>query len=234
MPKDTNFHTFSKRIKNDDPESKIYWFVASTGNVDRHNDIINQKGWKLENFKKNPVIFWNHRTWGTLRTLPIGKGIVKIENDQLLVGIEFDPEDEFAMRVESKVKNGYVNSVSVGFGDGARFGCKAGVHRSTLPEGHDAIGTRGYYYEEAELLEISPVNIPANAEANKKGLEGSDEIVQLLTEIKALLSGETKNEDPPETNKDDEVDSTEDNADLTKALQELKNSFNPKEGGEDA
>ena len=54
-------------------------FIASTDDVDRYSDIIDQKGWQLDNYKKNPVILFNHNS----QALPIGKGYPKIQNGKL-------------------------------------------------------------------------------------------------------------------------------------------------------
>ena len=34
--------------------------VASTNSVDRHGEIVDNNGWDLKSFKKNPVILWGH------------------------------------------------------------------------------------------------------------------------------------------------------------------------------
>ena len=35
-------------------------FVISNGSIDRDFDTINPDGWNLENYRKNPVVLWNH------------------------------------------------------------------------------------------------------------------------------------------------------------------------------
>ena len=35
-------------------------FVASTGEVDRHGDVVSVAGWKLDAYRKNPVFLWAH------------------------------------------------------------------------------------------------------------------------------------------------------------------------------
>ena len=34
--------------------------IASTNSVDRHGEIVDNNGWELKSFKKNPVILWAH------------------------------------------------------------------------------------------------------------------------------------------------------------------------------
>nr|BDT33782.1 hypothetical protein MFMH1_34510 [Myxococcus sp. MH1] len=74
----------------------------------------------LEAFKANPVVLYNHDDgscglFGTGRkdVLPIGKARACVQGDALLVDIEFDQEDAFARKVESKVARGILNAVSV-------------------------------------------------------------------------------------------------------------------------
>ena len=130
-------------------------FVASSATPDRYGDIIDQKGWILENYKKNAVVLLNHDS----NQLPIGKGNVYLRNDKLVIDVEFDKEDERAAEVERKVKAGFMNAVSVGFRP------LESKSRSELPEDNKYYGQRGMYYSKAELLEVSIVTIPANGEA---------------------------------------------------------------------
>ena len=79
-------------------------FVASTASPDRYGDIIDQKGWMLENYKKNPVVLLNHDS----NQLPIGKGHVHVRDAQLVIDVQFDQEDERAREVERKAKKGFM------------------------------------------------------------------------------------------------------------------------------
>ncbi len=130
-------------------------FVASSATPDRYGDIIDQKGWILENYKKNAVVLLNHDS----NQLPIGKGNVYLRDDKLVIDVEFDSEDERAKEVERKAKKGFMNAVSVGFRP------LESKSRSELPEDNKYYGQRGMYYSKAELLEVSIVTIPANGEA---------------------------------------------------------------------
>tara|TARA_R100000655_G_scaffold37880_2_gene72629 strand:+ start:9068 stop:10261 length:1194 start_codon:yes stop_codon:yes gene_type:complete len=130
-------------------------FIASTDDVDRYSDIIDQDSWLLENYKNNPVILFNHNS----QSLPIGRGHPRIENGKLMIDVEFDMEDELGAKIANKVKNGFMNAVSVGFNP------KKAIERSDLPTEHKYYGERGMFFQESELLEVSVVTIPANASA---------------------------------------------------------------------
>ena len=138
-------------------------FIASTSTSDRYGDVIDQKSWNLAGYKKNPVILLNHRQ----DMLPIGRASsVNVVNGQLEIDVEFDMNDELGASVARKVEEGFLTAVSVGFQP-----TKAAM-RSELPKDHKAFGKSGMYYEDAELLEVSVVTIPANSEAVAKGHQG--------------------------------------------------------------
>lgn len=125
--------------------------VASTPIVDREGEVIEQEGWKLKDFKKNPVLLWAHNIGGFASGIrpPIGK-VLKIwiegsgKKAKLMFVPKFDLKDFFARDIFRKFKDGYLNAFSVGF----------------IP-----IEQEENIYKEVELLEISAVPVPANPQA---------------------------------------------------------------------
>lgn len=174
-------HKYTYIMKRTEPASskkEKVSFVASSATPDRYGDIIDQKGWILDNYKKNPVVLLNHDS----NQLPIGKGNVYIRNDQLTIDVEFDSEDPRAKEVERKAKKGFMNAVSVGFRP------LESKSRSELPTDHKYYGQRGMYYSKAELLEVSIVTIPANGEATmleQKFYNAMKE--EILREVKSAI-----------------------------------------------
>lgn len=174
-------HKYTYIMKRTEPASskkEKVSFVASSATPDRYGDIIDQKGWILDNYKKNPVVLLNHDS----NQLPIGKGNVYIRNDQLTIDVEFDSEDPRAKEVERKAKKGFMNAVSVGFRP------LESKSRSELPADHKYYGQRGMYYSKAELLEVSIVTIPANGEATmleQKFYNAMKE--EILREVKSAI-----------------------------------------------
>lgn len=159
-------------VKEGEGGAKVYTFVASTPDPDRHSTVLNQKNWRLDNYKLNPIIGYQHNVYGGgLCNAPdpddvIGRGvdIYVNDNDELILDMVFDEENEKAVKVQSKVDRGFLNTVSVGFietGDG---------HRGNEDDGEDK---ELYYFHGQELLEISIVNIPSNPKAAKKQLRSS-------------------------------------------------------------
>ena len=141
------------RKKPDQKGAVVLSYTASTSNPDRYGDIIKQN-WNLDSFRKNPVVLFQHRS----DLLPIGKGIVTVHNAKLLIDIEFDT-DERSAEIARKASLGFLNAVSVGFNS------SKGTARSELDPTSPFYAEKGMLYEEAELLEVSMVTIPANGEA---------------------------------------------------------------------
>ena len=136
-------------------QDKPIKFVASTANPDRYGDVVDQKGWDLRAYNRNPVVLFNHNP----AQMPIGKGKAYVENEQLMLEVEFDQKDDMAKTIEQKVRDGFINAVSVGFQPSKT------IARSSLPADHPYHGKSGSYFQASELLEVSIVTIPANNEA---------------------------------------------------------------------
>ena len=121
-----------------------YSFIASTSAVDRQGDSIDQTGWDIANFMKNPVMLWAH----DYKSLPVAKVLTINPGDTRgTVGTyEFAPAEgnPFAAQLKVLVDEGFVNAVSVGF----------------IP-----MERNGNIITKSELLEISFVPVPANQEA---------------------------------------------------------------------
>jgi HK97 family phage prohead protease len=148
---------FVKAMTEDDEKdgSKLS-FIASTDRADRYGDIIDQRGWQLDSYRSNPVILLNHDH----QSLPIGRGDVRLTEAGLVIDVEFDMADPRAAEIAGKAERGFMNAVSVGFAP-----LKA-TPRAQLPSEHFAYSkSGGQFFEQAELLEVSIVTIPANADA---------------------------------------------------------------------
>lgn len=137
----------------EDSESRIATFIASTGTVDRQGDIVDPDGWELDEFKNNPVLLFGHDS----RALPIGRvNNIRVEGGKLMADTEGVAKGvhDMADSVWSMVKSGFLNAVSVGFRalDAEPRFDKDGVWQ-------------GYKFIRQELMELSIVPVPANPEA---------------------------------------------------------------------
>lgn len=130
-------------------EERIIEFTNSTPTQDRYHDTIDQNGWQLENFRKNPVVLWAH-DYGQP---PVAKSVnVWIEDGKLKSRDQFTPRDlyPFGFMVFELYKNGFLNAKSVGF------------QPITYAFNNE---TEGVEFYTQELLEHSCVPVPANPEA---------------------------------------------------------------------
>ena len=140
-------------------EIKSFPFILSDESINRYGYRVLTDGISLENFTKNPIALWLHQRdsyeFGRDR-LPIGRWEnVRKEKGQLLADLVFDQEDEFALKIQSKVEQKIINAISIGFGSITVSDDKKYV----------IAGQRGPTVVSCELLEASPVDIPANANA---------------------------------------------------------------------
>lgn len=170
-------------VRKDETGARKMTFVASDGTRDSAGTVLNQDGWRLERFNKNGVIGYQHKVYGSWSDTDnpdnvIGKGYAYVKDGKLLVDVEFEPAEinELAEKIYQKLLFGSLKAVSVGF---LPVGRGQWGKDEEAPDGKNPT----YYYAGQELLEISVVNIPANPNALKKGLEGvEDELAQLRSE----------------------------------------------------
>ena len=120
--------------------------VASDPTLDRTQDVMNPAGCVLDNYRQNPIVLASHDP-----TQPIGNAVVTIANGRVEALIDFAAAGISAKADEycGLCKTGVIRAVSVGFDPIDFKPNKAG----------------GYDYEKWELMEISPVAVPANPSA---------------------------------------------------------------------
>jgi len=157
--------------------------IASTEDPDRDGEIIKQIGWDLENFKTNPVILASHN----YSNFPIGKATdIAIENGKLMFKAIFSQATEEARQAYELVKEGILNTFSVGF-----------IPREFDSKNQDII-------TKAELLEISLVSVPANPKAIVVA-KGFKENIMAQDMIKQWLLNEDMKKSVEEIEKEEEV-----------------------------
>jgi HK97 family phage prohead protease len=90
-------------------------FVAATEGRKADGIDLRVAGASLERYRANPVVLYGHRH-STREDLPIGRAVrAVVEDGRILVDVEFDQGDPFAVDVERKIRAGYLNACSIGF-----------------------------------------------------------------------------------------------------------------------
>ncbi len=133
-------------IKNTGVGDRQIRAICSTSTPDRVGDIMVAAGCDLANYKRNPVVLWQHDP-----DHPIGRADASINGTRLEALIEFAPlgASRKADEACALCKAGVVNTLSVGF----------------EPTETEPIRGGGYKIIQWDLLEISVCSIPANPEA---------------------------------------------------------------------
>lgn len=127
--------------------------VASTNSIDRHGEVVDNNGWDLKAFKKNPVILWGHNhdepaIGVSKKTWVEGTG----KKAKLMIQPLLHDVTERAKAIKTLVEMGIIKTLSVGF---------------KPLESPD-----GVTFTKNELLEVSMVNVPANADAMAMAYKG--------------------------------------------------------------
>lgn len=120
--------------------------IASTNTTDRHGEVVDNNGWDLKAYKKNPVILWAHdhsepAIGVSKKTWVEGTG----KSAKLMIQPIFHDVTEKARAIKQLVEMGVIKTISVGF------------RPLESPD--------GITFTKNELLENSIVNVPANADA---------------------------------------------------------------------
>lgn len=153
--------TFDTEVKVSEEVDRGLIFTISTPDVDRAGDIVSVKGWKLDEYQKNPQVLWSHDTTG----LPVAKGKVWIADNKLKAQAIFTPPGvlRFNDAVFDLYKAGFLSATSVGFLP-TKYSLSKDPQR---PYGID--------FHEQTLLEFSCCTVPMNAnaliEARSAGLD---------------------------------------------------------------
>jgi hypothetical protein len=150
--------------------------IISTDAIDRDQEVLVPRGMDADNFQKNPVVPWSHRA----DQPPVGKALwVKRGTKRITAKVKF-ATTERAEEVWQLFKGGFLNAFSVGF--------KPKEGRRPTPDdikSNPNLADARFLFTKWELLEFSPVTVPANAEAlaqaiKSKSITISDDLKQCL------------------------------------------------------
>lgn len=220
-----------RKLPEDAEKTRTVEFVISDESKDRHGTVLLANGWKLDNYRRNPIVGYQHNVYGDMCAPPnpddiIGKSEVYQEGSELVARVTFEPADlnPLAEKVFRKILFGTLSMASVGF-----------VPLRGWRQEKDAKGNIiAEYSDEHELYEWSVVNIPSNPNAAKRELKvqtdramryvynmiggklSMDELRKMTVDgLINLISGDGVNNDKEERE-------TTDALELEKAKQELR------------
>jgi len=191
-------------------------FISSDETLDRYGEIIAASGWRLENYRRNPV-FQNAHQYGDV-IFTLGRALITEVREGggtkatggtkgtsfLYQKIEFATDVNPMARIAYGLYKGkFLNAVSVGFiplrwvnGDeksecrmtNDEVGAMETVERESVTAlERGSVGGFRRKYIEQELLEVSAVGIPANPNALALGLKAGVVEKSDLRELQELL-----------------------------------------------
>ena len=139
-------------------ENSEFVFTISTNNIDRCNDIMIPSGALLDNYKRNPVVLSQHRSY----EYPFGRTTdIQVTPTGLVATAKFHDYTDEAKLIIKLLNGGYLNAASIGFAP------LEWIDR-TPAEGeliHPTDDMQVREYTKWDLYEWSVVTIPANGYA---------------------------------------------------------------------
>lgn len=131
-----------------------FQFVASDESTDRMGDVIRVAGWELAQYKRNPIVLFQHQS-----SNPVGISTkVWLEGKTLMAQIKLAAEgtSPFIDTLRKLLAQGIIRAVSVGF-------MPTKQPNYIRDKTNDRV--TGLEFVGQELHEISLVSVPANANA---------------------------------------------------------------------
>src|SRR5260221_901907 len=197
-------------LETDHAPSNALDFRSSDQTLDRYQEVITVAGWKLDNYRKNPVVQNAHSYWSIADTIGksliteirSGAGVPPAESDPSRAGFQpASPGPSGAgvspasgpylfQRIQFAVEVNPLAKLAYGLYKGGFLNAvSVGFIPIRWEDGNAEAGYRRKYLEQ-ELLEVSAVCIPANPDALACGLRAGaikksdvEELVGLLRNI---------------------------------------------------
>lgn len=134
------------------------WWVASTADLDRDADIIDQTKWELGAYRRNSILLFGHDYANPHHVIGRARDI-QVQDGKLMILPQWrkpqTPNDPMHV-IQSLINDGTLRALSVGF-------------RPLEQPERNQYG--GHSWGRVELLEVSLVPIPAQAAATRAALE---------------------------------------------------------------
>jgi len=189
---------YSGVVKQVDVAARKMTMIGTDETVDRDGDIIETKGWQLENYRKNPVFLWAHN-YGSVPLARAEKVIRRKDPVRLEFHLLYPTKGlhPFADMILELYGEFIINASSVGF---IPF-----EWDNIEQEGERQENTRrtwGRRYKKQELLELSGCAVPSNPNALQNALKGKSFLDMPFEEVQKWLQGQSQ---PPRPKNEDDV-----------------------------
>lgn len=153
-------------------ESRVLEYVITDETVDRYGDIVRAKGVQTKNYKNNPVVVRCHQT----REFPVGTSLkIWFDSSDKTVkawGMFYDDRVDRTGMSETVFRfasTGAMRMASIGF-------MPIETHEMDKEEKQKlGMPSYGVEFTKVDLLEWSPVTVPANPNAGRKDFEGVEQ-----------------------------------------------------------
>jgi hypothetical protein len=188
--------------------------IISTSGLNCYGSRVLTSGIDLTRFRNNPLLLWMHRRSFEPDAMPIGRvDNLRIDGDKLIGQPVFDPNDEFAKKIESKWENGFLRMASAGI---------EVIETSNAPE-HLLPGQTRHTVTRCYLEEVSIVDIGGNSDALQL-YDSAGKTLQLAAgednDVLPLLAADEENT-PVDTVPEDTNNQTLKNQRMNKELLQL-------------
>lgn len=149
---------YTRVLAGDDLPENEFIITMTSDSPDRHGTVVDPDTLKTDNYRKNPVLLYQHE----MRSMPIGKTIDfwRESDGRSVAHVRIDGDTELERLLIKKLNKGSVNAASIGFD-----ASEARLER--MEDGYILI-------RHAELIELSIVAVGSNPDA----LVESRELVQ--------------------------------------------------------
>lgn len=205
----TKYSAYLEKAEND-----IYTFVMSQEIVDRDGELVVLDGLDINEFLKNPQLFYNHES----RNYPIGLvKSIRRDGDKLIGDVWLNQITEESKIVKQLIDAGNLKTGSIGFS----------VSEANYDSHNDI-----YYLTKSILYEFSICNIPSNTSAvrikagavlNQNNKKSIDNVIGTLNsaiiDLQKILEEANSNSDENKESKTEIV-----NEEIQKEKEEILNS----------
>jgi hypothetical protein len=161
----THVTGFVREVPRDVDKTRTIPFIISSATRDRHKSVVNMRNWQLDNYRKNPIVGYQHDLNSNLfrpanPDSVIGHSRVKLDGQYLIGYLTFESEsiNPLAEKIFKKVKFGSIRAASSSF-------LEIGTGRYGIGSEAKGASNETYYYHGQELIEWSVVTIASNPEA---------------------------------------------------------------------